>query len=352
MNDPKLLQKTKKAGLIYFFKNSNLAVRKINRMGKETVMIIGSCGQVGTELTESLRAIYGTSNVVACDIRKPEADFWKAGPFEQMDVLDTQRIAEVFKKYKPVQVYHLAALLSATAEKNPKLGWSLNMDGLFYVFDAALEYGVKQLFWPSSIAVFGPNTPKQNTPQNCVMDPNTVYGITKQTGERYCEYYFKRYGLDVRSLRYPGLIGYKADAGGGTTDYAVEIFHEALKVGRYDCFLSQNTALPMLYMPDAVKATLEITHAEASRVKNRSSYNISGFSLTPALLAEKIKKHLNSFEISYTPDHRQAIADSWPQSINDADARADWGWKNDFDLDAMVVDMLKNLAPRYKSAVL
>ncbi len=349
MIKPKLLQKSKFGGFLYFFKTSNLAVCKIKGMSKETVMIIGSCGQVGTELTESLRTLYGTSNVVACDIRKPEADFWSEGPFEQMDVLDVKKIAELLKKYKPTQIYHLAALLSATAEKNPKLGWSLNMDGLFYVFDAALEFGVKRVFWPSSIAVFGPNTPKQNTPQYCVMDPNTVYGITKQTGERYCEYYHKRYGLDVRSIRYPGLIGYKAEAGGGTTDYAVEIFHEALKNGKYECFLGENTFLPMLYMPDAVKATLEITHAESNLIKNRSSYNISGFSFTPALLAEKIKKHVSNFEITYKPDHRQAIADSWPQSIDDAEARSDWGWKNDFDLDAMVADMIKNLAPRYKT---
>ena len=318
-------------------------------MSKDTVLIIGSCGQVGTELTEALRNLYGTANVIASDIKKPETAFWQEGPFEILDVLDTSKIAEVLKKYKPTQIYHLAALLSATAEKNPKLGWRLNMDGLFYVFDAALEYGVKRMFWPSSIAVFGPNTPKINTPQNCVMDPNTVYGITKQTGERYCEYYQKRYGLDVRSIRYPGLIGYKADAGGGTTDYAVEIFHEALKHEKYECFLKENTSLPMLYMPDAIKATLDITHAAAENVKIRSSYNISGFSFTPEILAEKIKNHIPNFEMTYRPDPRQVIADSWPQRIEDIEARKDWGWENDYDLDAMVADMIKNLAPRYKS---
>jgi len=316
-------------------------------MSNETVLIIGSCGQVGTELTENLRSIYGVSNVIASDVRRPDSPFWAEGPFEQMDVLDQKRLVEILKQYKPTQIYHLAALLSASAEKNPKLGWKLNMDGLFYVFDAALEFGVKRMFWPSSIAVFGPNTPKENTPQHCIMDPNTVYGITKQTGERYCEYYFKRYGLDVRSIRYPGLIGYKADAGGGTTDYAVEIFHEALKTSKYSCFLAENTSLPMLYMPDAIKATLDITHAAADQIKIRSSYNISGFSFTPQILAEKIRKQIPEFEISYQPDHRQAIADSWPKSISDLEARQDWGWKNDYDLDAMVEDMIANLRPRY-----
>jgi len=316
-------------------------------MSNETVLIIGSCGQVGTELTENLRSIYGVSNVIASDVRRPDSPFWAEGPFEQMDVLDQKRLVEILKQYKPTQIFHLAALLSASAEKNPKLGWKLNMDGLFYVFDAALEFGVKRMFWPSSIAVFGPNTPKENTPQHCIMDPNTVYGITKQTGERYCEYYFKRYGLDVRSIRYPGLIGYKADAGGGTTDYAVEIFHEALKTSKYSCFLAENTSLPMLYMPDAIKATLDITHAAADQIKIRSSYNISGFSFTPQILAEKIRKQIPEFEISYQPDHRQAIADSWPKSISDLEARQDWGWKNDYDLDAMVEDMIANLRPRY-----
>lgn len=317
-------------------------------MGNEKVLIIGACGQVGTELTESLRSMYGNAQVIASDIRKPEGPFWDEGPFELMDVLDTKRIGELFTKYKPTQVYHLAALLSASAEKNPKLGWKLNMDGMFYIFDAALEFKVGRLFWPSSIAVFGPHTPRQNTPQHCVMDPNTVYGITKQAGERYCEYYFKRYGLDVRSIRYPGLIGYKADAGGGTTDYAVEIFHEALKTERYTCFLQENTSLPMLYMPDAIKATLDITHAPADKVKVRSAYNISGFSFTPAQLTENIRRHIPGFQTEYAPDHRQAIADSWPQSISDSEARSDWGWNNQYDLDTMVDDMIKNLKPRYR----
>jgi len=316
-------------------------------MSSEKILIIGACGQVGTELTEALRSIYGINNVIASDIKQPNSPFWKEGPFEQMDVLEQQKVKDLLNKHKPTQIYHLAALLSASAEKNPSLGWRLNMDGLFYVFDAALTMGVKRVFWPSSIAVFGPHTPRENTPQHCTMDPNTVYGITKQTGERLCEYYQKHFGLDVRSIRYPGLIGYKADAGGGTTDYAVEIFHEALKHGKYECYLSENTSLPMLYMPDAIKATLDITHAPAEKVLIRSSYNIAGFSFTPAILAEKIRKHIPSFEITYRKDPRQAFADSWPKSISDTEARTQWGWKNDYDLDAMVEDMLKNLKPRY-----
>ena len=317
-------------------------------MQKETVLIIGSCGQVGTELTENLRALFGDDNVIASDLKNPGTPFWNNGPFEILDVLDQKKLGEVIAKYKPTQIYHLAALLSASAVKNPKFGWTLNMDGLFYVFDAALEYKVKRVFWPSSIAVFGPGTPKDNTPQDCVMDPNTVYGITKLAGERYCDYYFNRYGLDVRSIRYPGLIGYKADAGGGTTDYAVEIFHEAIKTGTYNCFLKPDTELPMLYMPDAIKATIDITNAPADTVKIRSAYNIAGFSFTPEILAAKIRNHIPDFTITYNPDHRQAIADSWPRSINDAEARNHWGWNNSFDLDQMVNDMLLNLKQRYQ----
>ncbi|NUM32457.1 MAG: NAD-dependent epimerase/dehydratase family protein [Bacteroidetes bacterium] len=316
-------------------------------MGKEKVLIIGSCGQVGTELSEELRKIYGNDNVISSDIKKPQSDFWNDSPFEILDVLDKKRISEIFSKYKPSHIYHLAALLSATAEKNPKLGWQLNMDGLFNIFDASLEFGVKRIFWPSSIAVFGPTTPKKNTPQQCVIEPNTVYGITKFTGERYCEYYHRRYGLDVRSIRYPGLIGYKSEPGGGTTDYAVEIFHEALKNNKYSCFLNSDTTLPMLYMPDAIKATLDITHAETDKIKTRSSYNLAGFSFSPELLSDKIKNHLPDFKISYKPDERQKIADSWPESIDDSFARKDWGWQNQFSLEEMVSDMIKNLKERY-----
>ena len=298
---------------------------------------------MGTDLVDELRNRYGADRVVASDIRKPEGDFWNAGPFEILDVLDQKRIGEIFKKHKPVQVYHLAALLSATAEKNHKYGWELNMDGMFNIFDACLEHKVKRIFWPSSIAVFGPNTPRINTPQYCVMDPNTVYGITKLTGERYCEYYHKRWGLDVRSIRYPGLIGYKAMPGGGTTDYAVDIFHQALKTCGYECFLQAGTFLPMMYMPDAIKATLDITHAPSEQVPIRSSYNISAMSFDPEAIATAIRSIIPEFKISYRSDPRQAIANSWPQSIDDTNARKDWNWKPDFDLDAMVKDMLENL---------
>lgn len=318
-------------------------------MSKEKVLIVGSCGQVGTELSESLRNIYGNFNVISSDLNKPQSDFWDQAPFETLNVLDKKNISEVFSKYKPTIIFHLAALLSATAEKNPKQGWELNMNGLFNVFDASLDFGVKRLFWPSSIAVFGPTTPKINTPQKCVIEPNTVYGITKFTGERYCEYYFNKYGLDIRSLRYPGLVGYKSDPGGGTTDYAVEIFHEALKNKKYSCFLKSDTNLPMLYMPDAVKATLDITHAASEKIKIRSSYNLSGFSFSPSILAQKIKNHIPDFEISYNPDQRQTIAESWPGSIDDFDARQDWGWQNNYDLDGMVKDMIENLTARYSS---
>jgi nucleoside-diphosphate-sugar epimerase len=309
----------------------------------EKILIIGACGQVGTELVENLQAIYGASNVIASDVRKSDNQVFQNSPFEILNVLDKKQIGEIFSKHKPTIVYHLAALLSATAEANPKFGWELNMDGTFNIFDACLEYGVSRIFWPSSIAVFGPTTPRVNTPQRTILEPNTVYGITKMTGERYCEYYFNRYGLDVRSIRYPGLIGWKSLPGGGTTDYAVDIFHQALKTGSYECFLSAQTALPMMHMEDAVRATLEITNAPSNQIKIRSSYNISGVSFNPDELSEAIKIEIPDFSISYKPDHRQKIADSWPQSIFDEDARADWGWKETYNLEKLVKNMLDNL---------
>jgi len=313
----------------------------------ENVLVIGACGQLGTELVEELRKLYGDSNVIASDIRKSNEQIFSTGPFEVLDVMDKGRLGEIMKKYKPAQVYHLAALLSATAEANPKLGWSLNMDGLFHVLDAAIVYSVGKVYWPSSIAVFGPHTPAVMTPQNCIMDPNTIYGISKLAGERYCEYYFRKRGVDVRSLRYPGLIGYKSDPGGGTTDYAVSIYHDALKGHRHNCFLKADTELPMLYMPDALKATLDIMHAPAEKIKIRSSYNLAGMSFSPKEITESIQKYIPGFGTDYNPDSRQAIADSWPNSIDDSEARNDWGWKPAYDLDAMTKDMLVNLAPRY-----
>jgi nucleoside-diphosphate-sugar epimerase len=309
----------------------------------ETILVLGACGQVGTELVENLHGMYGESNVVASDIRKSDHPIFSNGIFETLDVLDKQQIAEVFSKYKPTIVYHLAALLSATAEAKPKFAWELNMDGTFNIFDACLEYGVKRVFWPSSIAVFGPTTPRINTPQSTILEPSTVYGITKLAGERYCEYYYNRYALDVRSIRYPGLIGWKSLPGGGTTDYAVDIFHHALKTKTYECFLSGDTALPMMHMEDAVRATLEITNADASLIKIRSSYNISGLSFNPEELANEIMKHIPEFKISYMPDHRQNIANSWPQSIDDSRARADWHWNEKYNLEKLTINVLENL---------
>lgn len=309
----------------------------------EKILVIGACGQVGTELVENLQALYGPSNVVASDIRKSDNDVFSISEFEMLNVLDKAQIGTIFSKHKPTIVYHLAALLSATAEANPKFGWELNMDGTFNIFDACLEYGVKRIFWPSSIAVFGPTTPRINTPQRTILEPNTVYGITKMTGERYCEYYFNRYGLDVRSIRYPGLIGWKSLPGGGTTDYAVDIFHKALKSGTYECFLGPKTSLPMMHMEDAVRATLEITNAPADQIKIRSSYNISGVSFNPNELTQAIQKEIPGFSITYKPDHRQKIADSWPQSINDERARQDWGWKEKYNIENLVKNMVDNL---------
>jgi nucleoside-diphosphate-sugar epimerase len=314
---------------------------------KERVLVIGSSGQLGTELVTSLRDIYGESEVMASDIRTPEAD---VGLFSQLDILDKNAFANVIQNFKPTHIYHLAALLSGTAEKQPKLGWSLNMDGLFHVLDAAKENDfIKKVYWPSSIAVFGPNTPRQNTPQHCIMDPNTIYGITKLAGERYCEYYFEKHGVDVRSLRYPGLIGYKSMPGGGTTDYAVSIYHEALKTGTYECFLNQDTYLPMAYMPDALKATLDIMHTPAENVKVRSSYNLAGISFSPKEITAAIQESIPNFNITYKPDFRQAIADSWPQSIDDSAAKQDWGWNLEYDLNKMSVDMLTNLKKMYQT---
>lgn len=313
----------------------------------ENILVIGACGQLGTELVESLRGIYGNSNVIASDIKQSEHEVFKTGPFENLDILDKNNFTAILDKYKPTQVYHLAALLSATAEAKPKLGWSLNMDGLFHVLDAAVDYKIGKVYWPSSIAVFGPSTPVNHTPQNCVMDPNTIYGISKLAGERYCEYYFQKRGVDVRSLRYPGLIGYQSAPGGGTTDYAVSIYHDALTTGIHNCFLNENTELPMLYMPDALKATLDIMHAPAENVKIRSSYNLSGMSFDPKGITAAIQKYMPDFKTEYNPDSRQKIADSWPNSIDDTEAQNDWGWKPQYDLDSMTKDMLVNLAPQY-----
>ena len=311
---------------------------------KEKILVIGSSGQIGGELVEGLRTIYGQESVIASDIKDLDNDaLITAAPYETLNVLDKHRIFEIVQKYEITQIYLLAALLSATAEKNPMFAWDLNMNGLFNVLDLAKEGHIKKVYWPSSIAVFGPTTPRVNTPQYTIMEPNTVYGISKQTGERWCEYYFNKYNVDVRSLRYPGLIGYKSAPGGGTTDYAVHIYHEAIKHQQYECFLSENTALPMMYMPDAIKATIDLMHAEAEKVKIRSAYNLSGMSFSPKEIALEICTHFPTFKISYNPDSRQQIADSWPQSIDDSAAQNDWGWKAQYDLKKMSNDMFKHL---------
>lgn len=310
----------------------------------EKILVLGSNGQIGTELVTALRQNYGEDNVIACDIRRPDYDIKNSGPFEFVNVLEKDILNSVFQKYKPTQVYLLAALLSATGEQNPKLAWDLNMNGLLNILDLAITYKTAKVYWPSSIAVFGPNSPKNLTPQYCVMDPNTVYGISKLAGERWCEYYNQKFGLDVRSIRYPGLISWKAAPGGGTTDYAIHIFHDALTKGSYASFLNAATELPMMYMDDAIRGTIQLMDASSDQISIRSSYNFTGVSFTPEVLAAEIRKYIPDFTLTYKEnDPRQAIADSWPKSIDDSFARKDWGWKPEFDLSKMTADMLNNL---------
>jgi nucleoside-diphosphate-sugar epimerase len=307
------------------------------------ILIIGACGQIGTELTFTLREKYGNENVVASDIREGNDSLMESGPFEILDATDYDALEEVIAYYDISEVYLMAAMLSATAEKFPMRAWNLNMNSLFNVLNLGKEKKIDKIFWPSSIAVFGPNTPKENTPQNTIMEPSTVYGISKQSGERWCEYYFNKFNVDVRSIRYPGLISWKTMPGGGTTDYAVEIYHKALSEGTYTCFLKEDTALPMMFMDDAIRATLQIMEADEHTIKVRSSYNLAGMSFTPKEMAESLQNQLPNFKISYAPDFRQAIADSWPSSIDDTPAREDWGWKAEFDLEQTTQEMLGNL---------
>jgi nucleoside-diphosphate-sugar epimerase len=324
---------------------------KIENQLKEVILVIGSSGQIGTELVMQLRGMYGNDNVVASDIRLSSDEAIQSGPFQELDVMDVKHLHEIVRQYKITQVFLLAALLSATAEKNIELGWNLNMRSLSYVLDLAKEGIIKKIYWPSSIAVFGPTTPKINTPQFTVMEPNTVYGISKQAGERWCEYYYNKFNVDVRSLRYPGLISWKAAPGGGTTDYAVDIFRHAIKHGKYESFLSENTGLPMMYMPDAIRATIKLMETPAEKVKIRSSYNLAGISFTPKQIAAEISKHIPNFEMSYKPDFRQEIADSWPQSIDDSFAQKDWGWEAKYDLQKMTNDMMENLKIKYEKTI-
>jgi nucleoside-diphosphate-sugar epimerase len=310
-------------------------------MGK--TIIIGAGGQIGTELTLTLRNQYSTDQIIAADIKEVAPTLIQDGPYVQMDILNRDAVRSYIIDNQIETVYLLAALLSATAEKNPDFAWKLNMEGLFTILDLAKEGHVKKIFWPSSIAVFGPTTPADNTPQHTVMEPSTVYGISKQAGERWCEYYYNKFGVDVRSIRYPGLISYKSPPGGGTTDYAVDIFYKAKQEGKFTCFLSKDTALPMMFMDDAIRATIQLMDAPASRLRIRSAYNLGGISFTPEEIASSIKNHLPAFEITYEPDFRQAIADSWPNSIDDSYAQVDWDWKLGFDLERMTEVMLKNI---------
>lgn len=309
----------------------------------DTILVLGAAGQIGTDLVTTLRATYGGDKVIATDVKEQPGLLSEGGPFYQLDVLDAQAVADIIRTNKVKEVYLLAALLSATAEQKMKTAWKLNMEGLFILLDIARDLGELKIFWPSSIAVFGPTTPRDNTPQYTVMEPSTVYGISKLAGERWCEYYYNKFGVDVRSIRYPGLISYKAMPGGGTTDYAVDIYHQALDKGRYTCFLKEDTALPMMYMPDAIRATIELMEAPSEQVKVRSGYNLAGFSFDPEQIAVEVARHVPGFEMTYAPDQRQAIADSWPRSIDDRAARTDWGWQPRYDLRGMVDDMMLHL---------
>jgi len=310
---------------------------------RKSILILGACGQIGTELTFALREKYGDESVIASDIREGSGSLMDSGSFELLDATDYDVLEEVVAYYEIEEVYLMAAMLSATAEKFPERAWNLNMNSLFNVLNLGKEKKIEKIFWPSSIAVFGPNTPRANTPQSTIMEPSTVYGISKLSGERWCNYYHHKFGVDVRSLRYPGLISWKTQPGGGTTDYAVEIYHKALSEGRYSCFLKKDTQLPMMFMEDAIRGTLQLMETETENIKVRSSYNLSAMSFSPEEIAQSIQEHLPGFEIFYEPDFRQAIADSWPNSIDDSMARQDWDWEPNFDLKRTTTEMLRNL---------
>jgi nucleoside-diphosphate-sugar epimerase len=313
-------------------------------MPKEKILVIGASGQIGVELTLALRNIYGNANVIASDLREENPLLSGTGPYVSMDVMNKEMLHVQVIRQGITQIYLLAAILSATGEKNPNLAWNLNMTSLLNVLDIAREEKLSKVYWPSSIAVFGPTSPKEFCPQQTIIEPTTVYGISKYAGEFWCNYYFQRYGVDVRSLRYPGLISYKSAPGGGTTDYAVEIYHEALHQKKYTSFLSADTYLPMMYMPDAIRATMELMEAPVDSISVRTSYNISAMSFSPADIGASIKKHIPDFSMQYSPDYRQKIAESWPRSIDDTVARRDWGWKEEYNLERMTADMLKNLS--------
>ena len=309
----------------------------------EKILVTGAAGQLGSELTQSLTAIYGAEAVIASDVNSLQHSKFDYCRFETLDVMDKDAMEHLIKQENIKQVYHLAAILSAVGEKKPLQAWQINMDSLLHILELAKDLKMDKIYWPSSIAVFGPNSPRRHTPQHCIMDPDTVYGISKQAGERWCNYYYQKHKVDVRSLRYPGLIGYKALPGGGTTDYAVDIYHKAIAEDQFECFLKEDTYLPMMYMPDAIKATIDLMHADKEKVKIRSSYNLAGISFSPKEIFESIKEHFPSFQITYQPDFRQQIADSWPDSIDDSAARDDWGWQHQYDLKEMTEDILAHL---------
>ena len=312
-------------------------------MKKEKILVIGASGQIGVELTLALRKIYGGANVVASDLREENELLKGSGPYVSLDVMNKEMLHVQIIRQNITQVYLLAAILSATGEKNPPLAWHLNMQSLLNVLDIAKEEKLTKVYWPSSIAVFGPTSPKIDCPQYTIIEPTTVYGISKYAGEFWCNYFHQRYGVDVRSLRYPGLISYKSSPGGGTTDYAVEIFHAAKEKQKYTSFLREDTHLPMMYMPDAIRATIELMEAPSEKIKVRTSYNLSGMSFSPVEIGDEIRKHIPGFQLDFKPDYRQQIADSWPKSIDDSKAKEDWGWKPEFDLTKMTADMLMNL---------
>lgn len=319
----------------------------------DRILIIGAAGQIGSELTVELRKIYGSENVFATDIKEASRDIMDSGPFQLLDVMDDKRLIHFIIRHKITQIYHLAAVLSGNAEKLPLQAWHINMDGLMNILEVAkMVEEVKKVFWPSSIAVFGPTTPRLNTPQLTVMEPTTVYGVTKLAGERWCEYYYKRYKIDVRSIRYPGLISFKTEAGGGTTDYAVEIFYEAVRSGRYTSFLSADTALPLLFMPDAIKATVDLMEADRSKLTVHSAYNLGGMSITPFEISQAICQHIPGFKIDYKPDFRQVIAETWPQSIDDSIAARDWGYSSHYDLGMITEIMIDEISKKLNISAL
>mgnify|MGYP006300052791 FL=1 len=307
------------------------------------ILVIGAAGQIGTDLTIELRNRFGAENVIASDIKLGSEEVMEEGPFEKLDAMDSKALEAILTEYQVTEIYHLAAILSGKAEKNPKWAWDLNMNSLFNVLDVSKDRGISKIFWPSSMGAFGPTTPKWDTPQITVMEPTSVYGISKLAGERWVEYYHEKYDMDIRSLRYPGLISYKTEAGGGTTDYAVEIFYQAIKCGKYECFISEDLALPMMFMDDAVNATIQLMEAPEENIKVRSSYNLGGISFTPEELVDEIRKYIPDLEVTYKPDFRQDIAESWPRRISDEAAQNDWDWRHEYDLQRMTAVMVEKI---------